>query len=167
VGIYMAVSPKWHATLAGLWSVMVGLFLFDAAAGIVRHAGTMKQATVADTMGAPIAIEPEILISQFIDTVLPLYRRTSFPVVRGKQLHGILALEDLKQLPRERWRATRAREVMRPIDATLFVDSTTTMARADQIMQSNGVGSLAVVDQSGKLVGFLQRGLLKKVKVRG
>jgi Zn-dependent protease len=166
VGIYIAVSPKWHATLAGLWSVMVGLFLFDAAAGIVRHARTMKQVTVAETMGAPIAIDPEILISQFIDTVLPLYRRTSFPVARGKQLHGILALEDLKQLPRERWRATRARDVMRPIDSTLFVDSATTMARAEEIMQSNGVGSLAVVDQSGQLVGFLQRGRLKKVKVK-
>ena len=166
VGIYMAFSPKWHATLSGLWAVMIGLFLFDAAAGIVRHARTMKQATVAETMGAPIAIEPELLISQFIDTVLPMYRRTSFPVARGKQLHGILALQDLKQLPRERWRATRARDVMRPIDSTLFVVSTTTMARADEIMGSNGVGSLAVVDQSGVLVGFLQRGRLKKVKMK-
>ena len=55
---------------------------------------------------------------------------------------------------------------MRPIDSTLFVESTTTMARADEIMQRNGVGSLAVVDQSGQLVGFLQRGRLKKVKVK-
>lgn len=166
MGIYMAVSPKWQGTLSGLWSVLVGLFLFDAAAGVVRHARNMKQATVADAMSAPIAIEPDVLISHFVDTILPLYPRVSFPVAKNHQLHGMLALEDLKALPRERWRQTRARDVMRPIDATLFVQSSTTMASADEIMQSNGVGSVAVVDRTGKLVGFLQRGRLKKEKIR-
>jgi CBS domain-containing protein len=141
---------------------MVGLFLFDAASGVVRHARDIKHATVADTMSAPIAIEPDLLISHFVDTVLPQYRRTSFPVAKGRQLQGILSLEDLKKLPRERWRQTRARDVMRPVDPTLFVESTATMARADALMHRNGVGSLAVIDHAGQLVGFLQRGRLKK-----
>jgi Zn-dependent protease/CBS domain-containing protein len=164
VGIYIAISPKWHGTLSGLWAVMVGLFLYDAASGVVRHAREMKQATVADAMGAPLAIEPDVLISHFVDSILPQYRRTSFPVAKGRQLHGILSLEDLKKLPRERWRLTYARDVMRPIDPTLFVESTATMARADEIMQRNGLGSLAVIDHAGQLVGFLQRGRLKKAK---
>ena len=166
VGIYIAISPKWNGTLSGLWSVMVGLFLYDAASGVVRHARNMKQATVADTMSAPIAIEPDLLISNFVDTVLPQYHRTSFPVAQGRQLQGILSLEDLKKLPRERWRQTRARDVMRPVDPTLFVESTATMARADALMQCNGVGSLAVIDHAGQLVGFLQRGRLKKERRR-
>jgi Zn-dependent protease len=165
VGIYIAISPKWNGTLSGLWSVMVGLFLYDAASGVVRHARDMKHATVADTMSAPIAIEPDLLISHFVDSVLPQYRRTSFPVARGRQLQGILSLEDLKKLPRERWRQTRARDVMRPVDPTLFVESTATMARADSLMQRNGVGSVAVIDHAGQLVGFLQHGRLKKAKV--
>jgi Zn-dependent protease/CBS domain-containing protein len=163
-GIYMIVSPKWQGTLSGLWSVLVGLFLYDAAAGVVKHARNMKQTTVADTMSAPVAIEPDLLISHFVDNILPLHRRVSFPVARGQQLHGILALEDLKSLPRERWRMTRARDVMRPVNDTLFVESSATMARADEIMQRNGVGSVAVVDHRGQLVGFLQRGRLKKRK---
>ncbi|MDT5059610.1 MAG: hypothetical protein QOH63_69 [Acidobacteriota bacterium] len=164
VGIYIAISPKWNGTLSGLWSVMVGLFLYDAASGVVRHARDMKQATVADTMSAPLSIEPDVLISHFVDSILPQYRRTNFPVAKGRQLHGILSLEDLKKLPPERWPQTRAREVMRPIDSTLFVESTATMARADEIMQRNGIGSLAVIDHTGQLVGFLQRGRLKKIK---
>lgn len=166
IGIYMAISPKVQGTLSGLWSVLVGLFLFDAAAGVVKHARNMKQATVADAMSAPVAIEPDVLISYFVDSILPMYRRVSFPVAKNRQLHGMLALEDLKALPRERWRATRARDVMRPVDSTLFVESSATMARANEIMQSNGVGSVAVVDHTGQLVGFLQRGRLKKEKVR-
>ena len=165
-GIYMAFSPKWQSTLSGLWSVLVGLFLFDAAASVVKHARTMRQATVADAMSAPVAIEPDVLISHFVDTILPLHRRVSFPVARGQRLHGILALEDLKKLPRARWRETRARDVMRPVDATLFIESSESMARADEIMQRNGVGSVAVVDHRGQLVGFLQQGRLKKVRKR-
>jgi Zn-dependent protease len=163
-GLYMIVSPKWQGTLSGLWSILVGLFLYDAAAGVVKHARNMKQTTVADAMSAPLAIEPDVLISHFVDTILPLHRRVSFPVARGQQLHGILTLEDLKSLPRERWRVTRARDVMRPVNDTLFVESSMTMARADEVMQRNGVGSVAVVDHRGQLVGFLQRGRLKKAK---
>lgn len=163
-GIYMIVSPKWQGTLSGLWSVLVGLFLYDAAAGVVKHARNMKQTTVAELMSAPIAIEPDMFIHQFVDTILPMHRRVSFPVARGQQLHGILALEDLKSLPRARWRQTRARDVMRPVNDTLFVESSATMARADEIMQRNGVGSVAVVDYKGQLVGFLQRGRLKASK---
>ena len=166
IGIYMAVSPKWQGTLSGLWSILVGLFLYDAAAGVVRHARNMRLATVADAMSAPVAIEPDVTISHFVDSILPLHRRTSFPVALGRQLHGILTLEDLKALPRERWRVTRARDVMRPVDPTLFIESTATMARADEIMQHNSIGSLAVIDHRGQLVGFLQRGRLKKVKVK-
>jgi CBS domain-containing protein len=160
----MARSPVWNDTLTGLWSVLVGLFLFDAAASVVRGARNMKQATVADAMSPPVVVEPDLLISQFVDSILPMYQRTSFPVARGRQLHGILSLEDLKALPRERWRTTRAREVMRPVDPTLFVEDSATMARADQIMQRNGLGALAVIDRAGQLVGFLYRGKLKKIK---
>jgi len=166
MGIYMAVSPKWQGTLSGLWSILVGLFLYDAAASVVRHARNMRQATVADTMIAPVVVEPEVTVSHFVDSILPLHRRTSFAVARGRMLHGILTLEDLKALPRERWRKTLVRDVMRPVDPTLFVESTATMARADEILQRNGVGALAVIDHRGQLVGFLQRGNLKKVKVK-
>jgi Zn-dependent protease/CBS domain-containing protein len=161
-GIYTAVSPRWQGTLSGLWSVLVGLFLLDAATGIVRHARTMKQAVVAEAMGVPVSIEPDVLVSHFVDTILPLHRQTSFAVARGRRLHGILSLEDLKKLPRERWRETRAQDVMRPVSPEFFIEQTATMEHADEVMRHNGVGSLAVVDGAGYLVGFLQRGRLKK-----
>lgn len=148
----------------GLWSVLVGLFLLDAAVGVVREARGLKHATVGEAMSVPVSIEPDVLVSHFVDTILPLYRQTSFPVAQAKRLHGILSLEDLKALPRERWRQVRARDVMRPVAPQLFVDPSTTVARANKIMQRNGVGALAVVNRAGLLVGFLQRGQLKKVK---
>jgi CBS domain-containing protein len=51
---------------------------------------------------------------------------------------------------------------MRPVQPEFFIELTATMERADEIMQRNGVGSVAVVDGAGYLVGFLQRGRLRK-----
>lgn len=159
-GVLIAIQRR--DLFTGLWTVLVGLFLLDAASVVVRHASDSKQRTVADAMISPVAIAPDVLISHFVDTILPLYRQTSFPVAENGSLHGILSLEDLKQLPRERWRTTRARDVMRPVAPSLFVESTTTMAKASEIMQRNGTGSLAIIDHAGQLVGFLQRGLRKR-----
>jgi Zn-dependent protease len=161
-GFYFVIA--WQDYFMGLWTVLVGLFLRSAAANVVKEPRAGKFGTVADAMITPIIIAPDVLISHFIDTVLPLYRQTSFPVAENGSLHGILALEDLKALPRERWHRTRARDVMRPVAPSLFVESTATMASANEIMQRNGTGSLAVVDPAGQLVGFLQRGIRKRKK---
>jgi CBS domain-containing protein len=47
---------------------------------------------------------------------------------------------------------------MRPISPQFFVDPSTTLDSAQQIMNENGIGSLAVVNAQGKLVGFLHKG---------
>jgi Zn-dependent protease len=161
-GVYMAVAPNFHAYFMGFWSVLVGLFLLDAAAGIVRHGRSMEAAIVSDAMSPPFAIEPGVLISEFIDEILPLHRQTSFPVTHNRRLYGILSLQDLKSLPRERWREKCARDVMRPVRPEMFVEPSATIAQARELMKINGVGSVAVIDNNGQLVGFLQNGQLRK-----
>jgi Zn-dependent protease len=164
-GVYIMIAPNWRASqpyFMGVWSILVGLFLLDTAARVVKSARGARILTVGDTMSAPIAIEPELTVSKLIDEVLPLHRQTSFPVAIDKRLHGILALEDLKLLPRERWRVTRAREVMRPVGPRLFVEPSATLEYAKELMKLNGIGSLAVVNNNGDLVGFLQSGRLRR-----
>ncbi|HZI85344.1 MAG TPA: site-2 protease family protein [Pyrinomonadaceae bacterium] len=163
-GIYIMIAPNWRPTqpyFMGVWSILVGLFLLDTAAKLVRSAQSARLVTVGDAMSPAIAITPELTITQLIDDFLPLHRQTSFPVALDHQLHGILTLEDLKSLPRERWRLTRARDVMRPIAPRFFVEPSTTLDYARELMKRNGVGSLAVINNHGKLVGFLQSGKLR------
>ncbi|HEY7785710.1 MAG TPA: site-2 protease family protein [Pyrinomonadaceae bacterium] len=164
-GIYTVIAPNWRASqpyFMGGWSILVGLFLLDTAARLVKSAHGARVLTVGETMSAPVAIEPELFVSKLIDEILPLHRQTSFPVAINKRLHGILALEDLKTLPRERWRVTRAREVMRPIGPRFFVEPSATLEYAKELMKRNGVGSLAVVNNEGDLVGFIQSGRLRR-----
>jgi Zn-dependent protease len=163
-GVYMAIAPNFRAYFMGFWSVLVGLFLFDAAYSVVKHTRETSQPVVREAMSAPFSIEPDVLISHLIDSVLPLHRQVAFPVAREQQLHGILSLEDLKSLPRERWHLTRASDVMRPIAPRFFVEPTASLDYARELMKRNGIASLAVVGKNGELVGFLQSGTFKRRK---
>src|SRR5438132_2660084 len=153
-GIYMVLAPTFHAYFMGLWSVLVGVFLLGAATSVVRSA--REPTTVAEAMSPPISIEPDLPISRFIDEVLPLHRQTSFPVAHDRRLLGILSLEDLKKIPRAEWRKRRAGDVMRNVNSSLFIKESAPLATAREVMQRNDVGALAVVADSGELVGYLR-----------
>lgn len=161
-GVYMMIAPNFRSYFMGFWSVLVGLFLFDAAYSVVKHVDGRLQNIVREAMSAPFAIEPDLTISSLIDSVLPMHRQVAFPVALNRRLHGMLSLEDLKSLPRERWHLTRARDVMRPIAPRFFVEPNAKLAYARELMRVNGIGSLAVVGKDGELVGFLQSGKFKR-----
>ncbi|PYS71901.1 MAG: hypothetical protein DMF73_09585 [Acidobacteria bacterium] len=159
-GIYMALAPTFRAYFMGLWSVLVGVFLLGAATSVVRS--TRESATVAQAMAPPIAIEPDLPITRFVDEILPLHRYVTFPVAHDRRLLGILSLEDLKKIPREKWRGLHALQVMRTVDARLFVPENATIESVNELLEHNGVGAVGVVNGSGELVGFLRRGRLRK-----
>ena len=163
-GVYMAVAPTFRAYFMGFWSVLVGVFLFDAAYSVVKQVRGRLRNIVSEAMTAPFAIEPDTLVSHLIDSILPMHRQVAFPVAQNHRLHGMLSLEDLKSLPRERWHLTRAREVMRPIAPRFFVEPNATLDYAQELMKRNGIGSVAVVGKTGELVGFLQSGKFKRKK---
>src|SRR2546426_5281553 len=108
-GLYMALAPTFRAYFMGLWSILVGVFLLGAATSVVRS--TRESATVAQAMAPPIAVEPDLPITRFVDEILPLHRYVTFPVAHDRRLLGILSLEDLKKIPREKWRGLHALQV--------------------------------------------------------
>lgn len=164
-GVYILVSPNWQAAkpyFMSVWSILVGLFLLDTAMKVVKSAHQARLTTVSDAMSPPVAIEPGLTVTRFVDNILPLHHQISFPVAVGGRLHGILSLEDLKSLPRDRWSTTRVQAVMRPVASDFFVEPSTTLDSAQGVMKANGVGSVAVVNAQGKLIGFLQSGSIKR-----
>jgi Zn-dependent protease len=166
-GIYILIAPNWRPTqpyFMGGWSIVVGLFLLDAAAKVVKAARDTRLVAVGDVMMPSVALEPSLTVTKLVDEVLPLHRQTSFPVAAHGRLHGIVSLNDLKSLPRERWANTLVQTVMRPIGPGLFVNSTSTLESALETMNQNGVGAIAVVDTNGELVGYLQSDRIKRFR---
>ncbi|MGI8470093.1 MAG: M50 family metallopeptidase [Pyrinomonadaceae bacterium] len=147
--------------ITGLWIVLVGLFLYDAANGIIKQINQTEKIHVEEAMSPPVAIAPDGSVQHFIDRVLPLYRQTVFPVAKDGQLYGMLALEDLKTLPRSDWHKTKIQDSMRPIKTDYFVDADSLLSDAQHLLRENGLGAVGVIDAHGNLVGFLQRGKIR------
>ncbi len=145
----------------GFWAVLVGFFLYDSAKSIVREVRSLESQKVESAMRLPVSVMPETDIMHFVDRILSLHRRTIFPVAQDRQLYGMLLLDDLKKLPRESWKTTKIRQIMRPITTDYFIETDASMAEANALMSDNGIGALGVIDEKGNLVGFLHA---KKVK---
>ena len=146
----------------GLWTVVVGIFLFDAAKGIIKEIGRLEETRVAEVMSPPFSILPSDNILHFIDNILPIRRQTTFLVAQDRQFYGVLTLEDLKNLEKSEWHKTKVQDVMRPITADYFVEADGLLSDAKEIMRGNGIGAVGVVDEEGNLVGFLQRGKIRR-----
>ena len=53
-GVYMIIAPNFRAYFMGLWSVLVGLFLFDAAYSVVNHTRAHTQHVVGEAMSRTV-----------------------------------------------------------------------------------------------------------------
>lgn len=157
-GLFVLVT---RADFTGLWTILVGVFLLDSASEVIKYSQGQGKVTVGEVMAAPYSIDPDTTVANFIDRTLTLIRQTTFAVAKNKQLYGILTLEDLKSLPREKWHDTRIAEVMRPVKPEYFVETTMLYKDAKEIMDANGIDALCVIDETGRLTGYLQPGKIK------
>ncbi|MHB0875555.1 MAG: site-2 protease family protein [Anaerolineae bacterium] len=157
LGVLQLFSGNW---LNGLWIVMIGWFLRNAAVSsyrqlIVREA--MADVSVSQLMSNDfVAVGPGLSLADLVEEYVIRRHEHAYPVVEGEQLVGIVCMHDVRSIPRERWEATTIREVMTPGPELLVVsprdDGNTTLAR----MAAKDVHQLPVLD-GARLVGMVSR----------
>jgi Zn-dependent protease/predicted transcriptional regulator len=177
-GIFLIVSGIWRGTLwqnvlSAVWLLAVGVFLMNAAENEYRfrlqqqEAATSNNAAFENTVEAImrkqiVSLKPELTVSEFIDRVLTQHRQTSLPVAHNGRLHGILALEKLRAVPKEQWERLAIRDVMLPVEEAHFVTLHTTIEYAARKIKTSQLGHLAVIDREGLLVGSVTAEDLRK-----
>lgn len=139
----------------GVWAVLVGVFLYDSAAGIISELDDMKKVLVDDVMLLPPSVRSDATIQEFVDHILPNNRQPIFVVADDRQMYGMLLLTDTRQIDPAKWRTTLIRDVMRPVDIQQFVETGSTLSAARELVRQNGIGAVAVIDTAGKLVGII------------
>jgi Zn-dependent protease/CBS domain-containing protein len=161
VAIGLVVIGTWQAFtgsfLSGLWLVLIGLFLRQAAS--LSH----SQATLASALGElPVTdvMTREVVTVSWNATVADLVQQfwahhvTSFPVVAGGVVRGIATVHDLDRVAVDAWERTSIQNVMRPLTGSMTIPSTATALDALHQASTNGIGRLAVLDGT-RLVGYL------------
>jgi len=135
--------------------LMIALML-GTTEGRSRGVWRVKRGTIEDVMNRDVVqIPPGMKVTDFISKVLHNNHHTSFPVVQERRLRGMLLLGELKQVPREEWSRLEAQEVMRPVDASMFINANTPIAQAQSILSNNGLGRAVVLDSNGLIVGYV------------
>ncbi|MFU8796851.1 MAG: site-2 protease family protein [Dehalococcoidia bacterium] len=145
---------------SGLWFILIGWFLYDAARASYYKAmfrdtiGGLKVGQVTD-YGCP-SVDPDTNVSDLIQShVLPSGRGCFF-VTEGGALEGMVTLDGLKKVSRERWPVTSARDIMIPAGKLKTAPADQDVLIALQDMIEENTDHLAVSD-SGRVVGVIHR----------
>jgi Zn-dependent protease len=153
-GLFIVLSGNFW----GLWTVLIGIFLKDAAEFSYRQVlmqDLFRGGLVRQIMQSPpVVVPPDITIQQFIDEYLWHHHYGSFPVGNEKAL-GILTFTDVKKIAGEDRQRLFVRDVMHPADANLEIAGDEPIMKAFEKASNNGVGRLIVVNREGKIEGYL------------
>jgi CBS domain-containing protein len=139
-GVYLVLSRDFNRYITGVWSVAIGAMLLLILLTTERRARPRRN-TVEEVMARDVVlVPPEMRIDEFVENILRNNRQTVFPVGQDRRLHGMLLLADLKPAPRSKWPELIARDVMRPVDESMFIPSCASLAEAREKLAQSPAG---------------------------
>lgn len=147
--------------LGGLWLVLIGWFLNNAARASYEQVVARKRLS-----GVPVGA----LMTSRLDTVDPLTTidelvrdhimgtdQSSFPVLDGPgKMVGVVASRDVRSVPYDQWPFVMVRELMTPSDESVAVEADAGAHEALEKLATTEADQLPVVDH-GHLRGFVRR----------
>jgi len=155
-GIWLIFGGNWW----GLQFVVIGWFIQHLAAGSYRQVvleDMLRGHRVSEVMMRDCpAVPPLLTLEELVDNYILSSGRRCFPVVEGKRALGLITLHNIKQVPRELRSRTTLREVMTPLDKLKWVGPGEDLSTALQLMTSEDVNQLPVVD-GADIVGMVAR----------
>jgi len=143
---------------AGMWWILIGLFIRSGASGAVYQATMQrlfKGAAVRDFMCRdPISVSPDISVRALVDDFIYEYHHDLFPVTRGSSLVGAVGLKETKSAPQCAWATTTVGEIMTPISSDNTIDAGADTLEALTKMHRGNLSRLIVV-RNGELAGVI------------
>jgi Zn-dependent protease/CBS domain-containing protein len=155
---------------SGIWLLVLGWLLSNAARASYAQ---MMLRTVLE--GVPVSwlmkldarvVEPGLPLSELVDGYILQGEERSYPVVEDGKLLGMIALDDVRKVPREAWPTTSVEKVMTPVQQLTLATPGEDAFDALRDLNQRSVRQLPVVDH-GKLVGVVhQRDVLRWLEVQ-
>ncbi|WP_447973606.1 CBS domain-containing protein [Nitrospira sp. Kam-Ns4a] len=155
----------------GGWILLVGVFLFAAAAGTRRQAllrTALASVTVRDLMVSDVPIlHPDLSVDEAVTQHFLRHGAEEFPVGEDGRLVGMISVRQVQALPQSLWPWRRVRDMMQPWSPVLEVAPEATAVTVFERMLRDGRSRLAVVED-GRLVGFVTRSAIAQfLRLRG
>lgn len=148
------------AVIQGLFGIFMGMFLQQAASSSYQMVALreglanipVKRIMTAD----PFTVPPDINLQQLIDDYFYRYKVHSFPVVRAETTIGLVSIQQVKGVPREKWGDMLVSELMTPLNKIQTLKPNDDAFEVLQRMLSNNIGRLPVME-GDKVLGIVSR----------
>jgi Zn-dependent protease/CBS domain-containing protein len=166
-GIFWVFGGFW---LNGLWMIFLGWYLQSMAAQEWASSQTRKLfegMRVADLVQTNVhAIAPDTRLDDVVDEIMMRYQARVVPVVGDGVLQGLVTIEGVARVPRDRWPVTTALTVMIPARQVHAVTPEDSVESAIATMQQEDVNQLVVL-RGEELVGIINRGtIIRQLEMR-
>lgn len=144
--------------IGGLWWALIGMFLRNAASLSYQQL-TLRNALEGEKVKrfmkpSPVTITSSISVQDLVENYFYHYHYKMFPVLDNSNLLGCVTAHNVKNIPKEDWAKTSAKEITSKCTPENTIDLNTDAIKALTLMNLTGNSRLMVLDNS-RLVGIL------------
>ncbi len=144
--------------MAGIWRVLIGIFLHGAAQTSYRQLvirQTFEGLPVRRFMSDnPITVSPFITVKDLVENYIYRYHFKMFPVVDNDRLLGCITTRQVKELPFEEWDRKKVADIALHCSPDIAIEPDADAMKALSVMSRSGIQRLMVV-QDGILMGVI------------
>jgi Zn-dependent protease len=147
-----------QGSFSGAWLAFIGWFLLQAATSEDRYvvvSEALGDLHVRDLMvREPVTVQADVSLGQFMDDVAWSRRYTSYPVMDGGRVVGLLAFRCVAEVPRSEWDQRSVRECMIELEKVPTLDEDETAVEALAELSEADIHRGLVVDGE-RLAGLI------------
>lgn len=157
--------------LNGLWLALVGWFLENAAAGSYQQVAlldVLQGHTVREAMTRDCpSVAPELTVDALVNEYGLTTSRRCFPVKSDSRVIGLVALNDIRAVPRNLWSTKKVSEAMTALGNMKSVTPDDDLSTVFKILTEQDINQVLVVE-NGDIAGIIGRhNLLSFINLRG
>jgi len=149
------------STFNGLWLILIGYFLQNAAESSYRQV-VIKEfltgLTVEKVMNRQvISVRQDIMIDKLVDDYFVTYHRNNFPVLDGERVIGIIRMSDVKKVSPHKRGAVAVAELMDRDISRHLIRAGDAVEEILGMMVRDSVGWFVVIEDDNIVKGILTR----------
>ena len=154
----------------GIWIIFLGWFIRSGAETSLRQTlvgEALAGVTVGDIMTRDVLTAPgNITVQQLVSEYFLAHPHGGYPVVEGKQVLGIVTMQCVRSVPKEKRETVTVKEAMIPCERVVTVKPSVSALDALNTMARQNVGRLLILDGT-QLLGIVTRGdLMRAIRTR-
>ena len=149
-----------QSIVAGLWLIFIGLFMKQAAAG--SYQAVVLRESLAGVRISQIMTENVVSVDwltsleELVQDYIYKHQFTHFPVTDRGEVVGMVALSQVKSVPRELWAFKQVRDIMTPIEQVPRLSPSDDASEALTRMVTEDAGRMPVMEE-GRMIGIVSR----------